>query len=140
MGFVCSFNPNGFIPLFDSRNPNRSSKLFFTLYKSFLVLFKFHSPLITFRFFTQALLRFNNFNSILSIISGFGNSAVHRLKHTKAGMTKSLLAEMETMETLMSSKKSFATFRETLHAINPPCVPYLYVSISFYFVRSKKKK
>eukprot|EP00002_Diphylleia_rotans_P026747 TRINITY_DN534_c1_g3_i2.p1 TRINITY_DN534_c1_g3~~TRINITY_DN534_c1_g3_i2.p1 ORF type:complete len:1016 (-),score=233.74 TRINITY_DN534_c1_g3_i2:791-3838(-) len=53
----------------------------------------------------NALNRYNNFNSLLSLLSGFGNSAVHRLKHTKAGMSKQYLADMEALEALMSSKK-----------------------------------
>eukprot|EP00002_Diphylleia_rotans_P028254 TRINITY_DN5700_c0_g2_i1.p1 TRINITY_DN5700_c0_g2~~TRINITY_DN5700_c0_g2_i1.p1 ORF type:complete len:1097 (-),score=216.38 TRINITY_DN5700_c0_g2_i1:583-3873(-) len=73
----------------------------------------------------QALRKHKNFNSLLSILSGFGNAAVHRLKFTKGGLSKSAINEMENLERQMSSKKSYAEFREILHTVDPPCVPYL---------------
>eukprot|EP00002_Diphylleia_rotans_P019141 TRINITY_DN3704_c0_g1_i3.p1 TRINITY_DN3704_c0_g1~~TRINITY_DN3704_c0_g1_i3.p1 ORF type:complete len:974 (+),score=196.84 TRINITY_DN3704_c0_g1_i3:59-2980(+) len=73
----------------------------------------------------SALKRMNNFNGLMAIIAAFGFSSIHRLKHTKAGISRTHQQELESLEALTSSHKSYQTLRERIHNINPPCVPYL---------------
>lgn len=56
------------------------------------------------------------------------NSAVLRLKWTKALLSKKTQATLAVLEQLMSANSSFKEYRDLLHQINPPCVPYLYES------------
>eukprot|EP00004_Rigifila_ramosa_P007499 TRINITY_DN1849_c0_g1_i3.p1 TRINITY_DN1849_c0_g1~~TRINITY_DN1849_c0_g1_i3.p1 ORF type:complete len:1081 (+),score=249.42 TRINITY_DN1849_c0_g1_i3:2-3244(+) len=84
---------------------------------------------------TQLLLKFidilsqlhklNNYNSLLAIISGLGNSSVHRLRHTFSQVPKPQLQIFEQMQELMNGNQSYRNFRAALHLANPPCIPYL---------------
>eukprot|EP00004_Rigifila_ramosa_P019438 TRINITY_DN4931_c0_g1_i1.p1 TRINITY_DN4931_c0_g1~~TRINITY_DN4931_c0_g1_i1.p1 ORF type:complete len:1115 (+),score=338.09 TRINITY_DN4931_c0_g1_i1:272-3346(+) len=77
-----------------------------------------------------SLHKLHNFNSLLAILAAFGNAAVHRLKHTKAGLSKAHQTTLDGFLALMSADRSYAKFREHLHSINPPCIPYLGVYLT----------
>jgi son of sevenless-like protein len=81
--------------------------------------------------------KLNNFNAVFEITGGLQNSAVHRLKKTQevmAQMTmvyvlKGLPVEIKKMYeellVLTAPGKSWKYYRDTLHTINPPCIPFL---------------
>ncbi|CAH1766356.1 10207_t:CDS:2, partial [Entrophospora sp. SA101] len=72
----------------------------------------------------------NNFNSLTAIISGLNSAPVHRLRRTWELVHQKTLLLLESLVSLMNPSKSFAVYREQLHSINPPCVPFLGVYLT----------
>ncbi|KAL6058531.1 Son of sevenless 1 [Balamuthia mandrillaris] len=70
-------------------------------------------------------LELNNFNGAMEIIAGLQNSAVYRLKKTWNLLPSKTWELWEEMNVLMGSEDNFRVFRDLLHKVNPPCVPYL---------------
>jgi len=79
---------------------------------------------------TELLLRINNFNTALAIISGLNSAATHRLKYTKAELPKKTQTTFEAVNQLMNSEGAYKAYRDSLHNANPPCVPYLGVYLT----------
>lgn len=73
----------------------------------------------------DALLRLKNFNSLLAILSAFNTSAVNRLRETKRLVPTPMLKWIESQMRLMDSNGSYHVYRETLHSVEPPAIPYL---------------
>lgn len=67
----------------------------------------------------------NNFNSLMSILAGFSMAPVYRLKRTAEMVPPKVRASLEQYKSLMESSRNFAQYRETLHSVDPPCVPFL---------------
>jgi son of sevenless-like protein len=66
----------------------------------------------------------NNFNSLTAIISGLYSAPIHRLKRTWEMVNSRTVQTLESLSKIMNSTKNFAEYREMLHSINPPCVPF----------------
>lgn len=79
---------------------------------------------------TEFLKKYNNFNALMEIISGLGNTSVFRLKYLWSNVSQSTLDHFRECQTLMSREKNFAAFREHLSSINPPAIPYLGVYLT----------
>eukprot|EP00004_Rigifila_ramosa_P001953 TRINITY_DN11970_c0_g1_i1.p1 TRINITY_DN11970_c0_g1~~TRINITY_DN11970_c0_g1_i1.p1 ORF type:complete len:866 (+),score=210.34 TRINITY_DN11970_c0_g1_i1:24-2600(+) len=73
----------------------------------------------------QEFRKLNNFNAIAAVNAGLNVSGIHRLKGLKSGLNKSLEEAQVQLETLMDPQGSYAKYRDTIHSINPPCVPFL---------------
>eukprot|EP00004_Rigifila_ramosa_P000198 TRINITY_DN1021_c0_g3_i2.p1 TRINITY_DN1021_c0_g3~~TRINITY_DN1021_c0_g3_i2.p1 ORF type:complete len:803 (-),score=174.73 TRINITY_DN1021_c0_g3_i2:150-2558(-) len=73
----------------------------------------------------QELMKLNNFNGIAAVSAGLGATVVHRLKETREGLKSSALAAQADLNKLMDPDGSYKRYRATLHAIQPPCVPFL---------------
>mmetsp|Transcript_18262 Transcript_18262/g.25578 ORF Transcript_18262/g.25578 Transcript_18262/m.25578 type:complete len:478 (+) Transcript_18262:38-1471(+) len=73
----------------------------------------------------QYLRELNNFNAMFMIVGGLGNSAVHRLHKTFDEIKSDKLKLLEDMKVLCDPLKSWANYRNTIHGINPPCVPFM---------------
>ncbi|KAJ3263731.1 hypothetical protein HK104_006599 [Borealophlyctis nickersoniae] len=67
----------------------------------------------------------NNFNTMMSILAGLNSSPVHRLQRTWYLVSARTKASLENLRALMASHKNFTVYREMLHSINPPCLPFL---------------
>ncbi|KAI9366778.1 ras guanine nucleotide exchange factor domain-containing protein [Zopfochytrium polystomum] len=67
----------------------------------------------------------NNFNTLMAILAGLNTSSIHRLRRTWELVPPRNLQIFETLRETMDSTKNFSRYRETLHSINPPCVPFL---------------
>ncbi|KAG2178988.1 hypothetical protein INT43_001837, partial [Umbelopsis isabellina] len=66
-----------------------------------------------------------NFNTCMAVLSAFDNSAIGRLKRTweiVGARTNQMLAQIRKM---MGHEKNFIEYREIIHSINPPCIPFL---------------
>jgi son of sevenless-like protein len=74
--------------------------------------------------------QFNNFNSVVAIVSGLESSAVHRLKKTWAGLPSHITETFEQLKNLMSTEKNYLTYRNVVKLANPPCIPYLGVFLT----------
>lgn len=66
------------------------------------------------------LKKLNNFNSIIAITSALESAPVRRLD-----WSKHLLDSLKEFESLSDSTSSFRAYRNILHDVEPPCVPYL---------------
>ncbi|KAI8815184.1 ras guanine nucleotide exchange factor domain-containing protein [Cladochytrium replicatum] len=69
--------------------------------------------------------KLNNFNTMMSIISGLESAHIHRLQRTWAQLTPRTVQSFDVLKNLMSSTKNFIKYREALHSVNPPCIPFL---------------
>ncbi|RCI06127.1 hypothetical protein CU098_011230 [Rhizopus stolonifer] len=69
--------------------------------------------------------QWNNFNTCMAIMSAFDNSAIGRLKRTwemVGGRTHQVVIQLRN---LLKANRNFVQYRELLHSINPPCVPFV---------------
>ncbi|CUS15462.1 unnamed protein product [Tuber aestivum] len=67
----------------------------------------------------------NNFSTLTAILAALQTSAIHRLKRTWEHVPSRTNQTLEGMNTLMGATMNFAEYREMLHIVNPPCVPFL---------------
>lgn len=72
----------------------------------------------------------NNFSTLTSIISALGTAPIARLKRTWDQVPARTNTTLEAMRKLMASTKNFGEYRETLHASNPPCIPFFGVYLT----------
>ncbi|KAF0428186.1 ras GEF [Gigaspora margarita] len=72
----------------------------------------------------------NNFNSLTAIISGLNSAPIHRLKRTWEMVNARTIQTLDNLNRIMNSTKNFNDYREMLHSVNPPCVPFLGVYLT----------
>jgi len=72
----------------------------------------------------------NNFNTLMSILAGFNSAPIHRLKRTWELINSKAMTTLENLKKIMDGNKNFSTYREQLHSVNPPCVPFLGVYLT----------
>jgi son of sevenless len=72
----------------------------------------------------------NNFNGMMEVISGINSSSVRRMKKTFESLDAEYMKKFQKYEDLLSHKFSYKVYRENLHKINPPCVPYMGVYLT----------
>ncbi|KAI1267237.1 ras GEF [Xylariaceae sp. FL1019] len=72
----------------------------------------------------------NNFSTLTSIISALGTAPIARLKRTWDQVPARTQTVLENMRKLMASTKNFGEYRESLHAANPPCIPFFGVYLT----------
>lgn len=71
------------------------------------------------------LYQLNNFNSLMALIAAFSSSAIHRLKFTREQVPDASQRILKEMIELMDSTQSYGNYRQRLHDVDPPCVPFL---------------
>ncbi|KAK9768115.1 hypothetical protein K7432_001518 [Basidiobolus ranarum] len=67
----------------------------------------------------------NNYNTLTAILAGFNSAPIHRLRRTWELVNSKSTATLESLKKLMSSTRNFGVYRDELHSVNPPCVPFL---------------
>ena len=67
----------------------------------------------------------NNFNACMEIISGLGDSSIHRLKDHWEELPKKSQKMYADLKDILSSESSYKTFRAYLKTCNGACIPYL---------------
>ncbi|PWN24152.1 ras GEF [Microstroma glucosiphilum] len=72
----------------------------------------------------------NNFSTMTAIVSGLNSAPVFRLKRTWDALNQRFIVMLEGMNKIMQSSKNFADYREMVHRLNPPCVPFLGVYLT----------
>jgi len=80
--------------------------------------------------FAQNLYKENNLNSLLAVMAGLNNSAVHRLKFTSDELSSKDQESVVKFGELLSSEKGYKNYRARVHNINPPLLPYLGVYLT----------
>lgn len=80
----------------------------------------------------------NNYATLMSIVSGLGQSPVFRLRQTWGLVNPRIRNLLEELRDLMSSEKNWAKYREVLRQASPPCVPFLgmYCIVTFFLFPS----
>ncbi|ORX55209.1 ras GEF [Hesseltinella vesiculosa] len=68
----------------------------------------------------------NNYNTLMALLAGINNASILRLKHTQAAIEKrKIFKRFQSLERLMSSDRSFASYRLALKASSrSPHIPY----------------
>lgn len=66
-----------------------------------------------------------NFSTMTAIVSGLNSAPVYRLRRTWDQVNQKHIAMLEALNRVMQSSKNFADYREMIHKLNPPCVPFL---------------
>jgi len=72
----------------------------------------------------------NNFNTLMAILAGLSSAPIHRLKRTWAATNNKVKGAADGLRQLMDSSSNFARYRDALHSVNPPCVPFLGVYLT----------
>ncbi|ORY93827.1 ras guanine nucleotide exchange factor domain-containing protein [Syncephalastrum racemosum] len=67
----------------------------------------------------------NNFNTCMAILSAFDNSSIGRLKRTWELMSARTMGTLTGIRRLMGANKNFTEYRDIIHKVNPPCIPFL---------------
>lgn len=71
-----------------------------------------------------------NFSSVVAIMAGLNSAPVYRLKRTWEQAPSRTHTILEALNQMINSSKNFAVYRELLHLVDPPCVPFLGVSLT----------
>lgn len=72
----------------------------------------------------------NNYNCVMGILAGLGNSAVYRLKQSWLRVPSQYRKTFNDLKALMATTGSFDAYRQALHRSDPPAVPYLGVYLT----------
>ncbi|ORX73514.1 ras GEF [Anaeromyces robustus] len=72
----------------------------------------------------------NNFNTLVSLLAGFDSSPIYRLRRTWDLLSSKSINILENLKRIMDREKNYSAYREQLHSINPPCVPFLGVYLT----------
>ncbi|CAO3652165.1 unnamed protein product [Cunninghamella blakesleeana] len=73
-----------------------------------------------------ALRNQNNYNTLMAILAGINNTSVLRLKQTQQFIVKKkIYKKFQSLEKLMSSHRSYCSYRLALKQSSSPCIPYL---------------
>ena len=67
----------------------------------------------------------NNFNACMEIISGLGDSAIHRLRNHWQELPKKTVAMYDDIKSILSSDSSYKSFRAYMKTCTGACIPYL---------------
>ncbi|KAF9581585.1 hypothetical protein BGW38_001349, partial [Lunasporangiospora selenospora] len=71
------------------------------------------------------LKQLNNFSMLSATMAALSQSPIHRLKRTWEQVpTRTMTAFMD-LQVLMGVAKNWAEYRDELHRVNPPCVPFV---------------
>jgi len=65
-----------------------------------------------------------------AIVSGLNSAPVYRLRRTWDQVNQRHIAMLESLNKVMHSSKNFSDYREMIHKLNPPCVPFLGVYLT----------
>ncbi|WFD36131.1 cell division cycle- protein [Malassezia cuniculi] len=69
-------------------------------------------------------LELNNFASMWSIICALNLTSVNRLRNTWQQAGDQIKLKFDHMDQIVKMDRNYAVYREVLHKVNPPCVPF----------------
>eukprot|EP01114_Cavostelium_apophysatum_P012167 TRINITY_DN269_c0_g2_i3.p1 TRINITY_DN269_c0_g2~~TRINITY_DN269_c0_g2_i3.p1 ORF type:complete len:1067 (+),score=282.01 TRINITY_DN269_c0_g2_i3:478-3201(+) len=78
----------------------------------------------------EYLIKFNNFNGLMAVLSGINDAAVFRLKYTIAELPEKSKQAFANASHIMDNQFSFKNYRERLHQSDPPIIPFLGVYLT----------
>ncbi|KAG0349743.1 hypothetical protein BG005_010717, partial [Podila minutissima] len=73
----------------------------------------------------EKLSQLNNFSMLSATMAALSQSPIHRLKRTWEQVPTRTMTSFMDLQALMGVAKNWAEYREVLHNVNPPCVPFV---------------
>ncbi|KAG0052376.1 hypothetical protein BGZ83_002670 [Gryganskiella cystojenkinii] len=73
----------------------------------------------------EKLQQLNNFSMLSATMAALSQSPIHRLKRTWEQVPTRTMTSFMDLQVLMGVAKNWAEYREVLHSVNPPCVPFV---------------
>ncbi|KAJ9108726.1 hypothetical protein QFC21_000046 [Naganishia friedmannii] len=73
----------------------------------------------------------HNFSTMAAIMAGLNSTPVRRLQRTRSLLSPKTLALFDDLDKTLDSGKNFAAYRERLKRVDPPCIPFLGVYLTF---------
>ncbi|KAG0097364.1 hypothetical protein BGZ93_002896 [Podila epicladia] len=73
----------------------------------------------------EKLRQLNNFSMLSTTMAALSQSPIHRLKRTWEQVPTRTMTSFVELQALMGVAKNWAEYRELLHSVNPPCVPFV---------------
>ncbi|KAF9397234.1 hypothetical protein BGX21_009078 [Mortierella sp. AD011] len=73
----------------------------------------------------EKLKQLNNFSMLSATMAALSQSPIHRLKRTWEQVPARTMTSFMDLQALMGVAKNWAEYREELHNVNPPCVPFV---------------
>ncbi|KAG9321591.1 hypothetical protein KVV02_001735 [Mortierella alpina] len=67
----------------------------------------------------------NNFSMLFATMAALSQSPIHRLKRTWEQVPTRTITTFMELQTLVGVAKNWADYRDELHNVNPPCVPFV---------------
>lgn len=74
--------------------------------------------------------QYNNFSSMMAIISALSSATIHRLKKTWVLVSEKTMAVLENMKGIMNSSRNFSEYRELVRLVKPPVIPFFGVCLT----------
>eukprot|EP01091_Cochliopodium_minus_P014277 TRINITY_DN4817_c1_g1_i1.p1 TRINITY_DN4817_c1_g1~~TRINITY_DN4817_c1_g1_i1.p1 ORF type:complete len:895 (+),score=275.82 TRINITY_DN4817_c1_g1_i1:52-2736(+) len=82
----------------------------------------------------ECLFNLNNFNGLMSVMSGLNNSSVQRLKDYWSCISENNMKIFNRFEVMMDNVENFKSYREHLKTLkHKPCIPYLAIHLRDVF-------
>ncbi|KAF9116951.1 hypothetical protein BGX27_008099 [Mortierella sp. AM989] len=78
----------------------------------------------------ERLRQLNNFSMLSATTAALSQSPIHRLKRTWELVPSKTMTSLSTLQQVTSSAKNWAEYRQELHSVNPPCVPFVGVYLT----------
>ena len=73
----------------------------------------------------------NNFSTMAAIMAGLNSTPIRRLQRTRSLLSAKTMATFDDLDKTLDSGKNFAGYRERLKRVDPPCIPFLGVYLTF---------
>ncbi|KAG0231882.1 hypothetical protein BGX31_005329 [Mortierella sp. GBA43] len=73
----------------------------------------------------EKLRALNNFSMLSATMAALSQSPIYRLKRTWEQVPNRTMTSLMELQQLMGVAKNWADYREELHNVNPPCVPFV---------------
>ncbi|OZJ05193.1 hypothetical protein BZG36_02449 [Bifiguratus adelaidae] len=67
----------------------------------------------------------HNFNTCMAVLAAFDTSSIARLRRTWELVPAKTLQTLSFIRKLLGSNRNFIEYREIIHSVNPPCIPFL---------------
>ncbi|ORZ34163.1 ras guanine nucleotide exchange factor domain-containing protein [Catenaria anguillulae PL171] len=67
----------------------------------------------------------NNYNTLFSILAALNSAPIHRLARTWEMLSTKTLGVLNDLRQITDPTKNFATYRELVASVQPPCIPFL---------------
>lgn len=74
--------------------------------------------------------KLHNFASMTAIVSGLNSAAIYRLRATWRLVNVKTMDIFKALNNLLLNTKNFAQYRDMIHNLDPPCVPFLGVYLT----------
>lgn len=71
-----------------------------------------------------------------AIISGLNSPPIRRLKRTWEQVSGRFMSQLGQCEMTLDSTKNFTNYKATLASVNPPCIPFIGIALSYQLINA----